>query len=139
MPRTASPILLIEGSLMTEALIRHAMSKAKSTRPLVVHRAVAGALAYLAMAMTCVGSVTHPLPGLVILSLRFRRDHGVEFVNWMRSESKLAKTPLVILTPSGEHAAWKRMYHSKVDLVLLKPVTREQLMKAMEQHYRPQP
>ena len=136
MVRIANPIVLIEGSSKEESLIRHAMIEANLDRPAVLRRTAEEALGYLAMAQEDNVSATHPLPGLVILSLKPARQDGLEVINWLRSQPKLADTAVVILTPTGDQTAWKRLFKSKVERILLKPVAPEQLKQAVEEHYR---
>jgi two-component system, response regulator len=46
--------------------------------------------------------ITYPVPDVIILDLKLPRVNGFEFLSWLRADTRLASTPVVVLTSSSD-------------------------------------
>jgi DNA-binding response OmpR family regulator len=135
--RRTNSIFLVGGSANEEAPIHHAMAEANVANWHLVCRSAEDALSYLAVVEAGTDSATHPLPGLVILSVKSPDGDGLDVIKWMRSQPRFADTPVVILAPGDGEVSRTRLDGSKANLVLFNPVPPERLKAAVETYYDP--
>lgn len=68
---------------------------------------------------------------LVLLDLNMPRMSGIEFLRELRSDPKLARTPVVVLTTSNDDKDKVEAYNLNVAGYLLKPVTFQRFCDVM--------
>jgi len=64
----------------------------------------------------------HPLPALIILDLKLPKKPGLEFLEWLRKDSRFKDTPVIILTSSKEPRDLLRAQELGVTAYHVKPV-----------------
>ena len=64
----------------------------------------------------------HPVPALVILDLKLPKKSGLEFLEWLRKDSRFKDTPVIILTSSNEPRDVLRAQELGVTAYHVKPV-----------------
>src|SRR5687768_15000195 len=99
----ASVVLIVEDDPDALFLLQRALFKARLAQP--IRMAVDGeqALAYLSGDGWYADRETHPLPCLVLLDLRLPKKSGIEVLEWMRTQVRLRKIPVIIVTASDEN------------------------------------
>jgi CheY-like chemotaxis protein len=70
----------------------------------------------------------HPLPVLVLLDVKMPRKNGFEVLAWLRTQPKLKRLPVLILTSSPHEEDINRAYECGANAYLLKPVQLNQLV-----------
>lgn len=73
-----------------------------------------------------------PLPGLILLDLNMPRKDGREALEEIRSDSRLKRIPVVVLTTSQADEDVLRTYDLGVNSFITKPVTFDELVKVMK-------
>jgi CheY-like chemotaxis protein len=64
----------------------------------------------------------YPFPHVVLLDLKMPRVNGFEVLTWMRSEEKLRRLPVIVLTSSNHVDDLKRAYEAGANSYLVKPL-----------------
>ncbi|MGV3774649.1 MAG: response regulator [Verrucomicrobiales bacterium] len=75
--------------------------------------------------------VEYPLPGLILLDLNMPRKDGREALREIKSDPKLRKIPVIVLTTSKADEDVCATYDLGVNSYISKPVTFESLVKIM--------
>jgi CheY-like chemotaxis protein len=83
-----------------------------------------------AKAKEAITLVTRLKPNLVLLDLNLAGFSGVVVINMIRSYPPLKDTKIVVITGHPE-MLYKTVDASRVDLILSKPVSNDQLLKAI--------
>lgn len=67
---------------------------------------------------------------VILLDLEMPRLNGYEFIKKLRHEHRppIARTPVVVISGHSEKKAFDRTYELGVDLYLVKPITKEQVL-----------
>ena len=73
-----------------------------------------------------------PIPNLILLDLRLPLVDGLDVLKIIKSDSKLNKIPVVILTTSSAETDMVKSYESHANSYLVKPVDFTQFSKLME-------
>lgn len=115
-------ILLVEDNPDDVLLVRRAVKKAALAVALQVVEDGDEAVAYLGGSGRYGERARHPLPDLVLLDLKLPKRSGLEVLRWVRSQSALDTTPVVVLTSSGEDEDVQRAYALGANSYLQKPV-----------------
>jgi two-component system response regulator len=122
------PILLVEDNDDDVRLTQRALQKNKISNPLVVVGDGVAALDYLQS-----GAERSDLPSLVLLDLKLPRLDGLEVLRRIRTDPKLRRQPVVILTTSREEQDIIRSYDLGANSYIRKPVDFEQFTAAINQ------
>lgn len=72
-----------------------------------------------------------PSPDLVVLDLHMPRMDGRTFLEELRADDSLQRTPVAVLLASQERDETIESYGLKVDAYLVKPVQHDELMQVM--------
>ncbi len=70
----------------------------------------------------------YPVPSLMLLDLRLPRMSGFEVLEWLRSQPRLNRLPVVILSSSSQSTDIDRAYELGANSYLVKPVSFENLV-----------
>lgn len=70
-----------------------------------------------------------PVPDLIILDLKLPRLNGFEFLSWLRVDTRLASTPVVVLTSSSDPGDIERARTFGVLSYFVKPGGFERLLE----------
>ena len=73
-----------------------------------------------------------PRPSIILLDLRLPKVDGLEVLKTIKSDSDLARIPVVILTTSAAEADKARAYDYHANSYLVKPVDHRQFQDLME-------
>ena len=117
-----SPILLVEDDENDVILLRRAFSQAHVTNRLVVVSDGEAAIAYLSNQAPYEDRVAFPTPILVLLDLKLPRKSGLEVLEWLKEQTSIRRTPVVVLTSSAESRDINRAYDLGANSYLVKPV-----------------
>lgn len=95
------------------------------------------AVAYLSGIEPYGDRAAHPLPNLILLDLKMPRKSGLEVLAWIRGESHLKRTPVLILTSSKHDQDINRAYELGANSYLVKPVGFDALLEMVKtvHHY----
>jgi two-component system, response regulator len=73
----------------------------------------------------------NPLPGLILLDLNMPKKDGREALRELKSDARLKRIPVVILTTSKAEEDILRSYDLGVNSFITKPVTFDELVKVI--------
>lgn len=122
-------ILLVEDDPDHEALAIRALRKANVANQIEVARDGAEALAY----MEGIAAGERPMPQLVLLDLKLPKVDGLDVLRSIRSSSKTAILPVVVLTSSDEERDIVASYRLGVNSYIRKPVNFADFAEATRQ------
>jgi CheY-like chemotaxis protein len=125
-------VLLVEDDPDHVLLIQRAFSKANLVNPLRIVRDGEDAIHYLSGRNEYSDRTRHPLPSLILLDLKLPRKSGLEVLSWLRGESNLKLTPVVVLSSSAEASDVEKAYALGVNSYLLKPVNFGDLLEMVK-------
>ena len=115
-------ILLVEDDEVDVMNVKRAFKKYKITNPLFVAGNGVDALAMLRNS----DSETPKVPTnrrLILLDLNMPKMNGLEFLQQLRQDKELKRTPVIVLTTSDEDKDRIEAYNLNVAGYILKPVT----------------
>jgi CheY-like chemotaxis protein len=115
-------ILLVEDDEVDIMNVKRAFKKYKITNPLYIAGNGIEALAMLRSSTT----QTSPVPAkrrLILLDLNMPKMNGLEFLQELRQDRELKRTPVIVLTTSDEDKDRIEAYNLNVAGYILKPVT----------------
>jgi len=69
-----------------------------------------------------------PVPDLIVLDLKLPRLNGFEFLSWLRADTRLASSPVVVLTSSSDPGDIERARSLGVISYFVKPGGFEKLL-----------
>lgn len=124
-------MLLVEDNPDDVELTRRALLESKITNELVVVQDGVEALTYLQEA--ALGLNGRRLPTVILLDLKLPRMDGLELLQQIRSNEKLKRLPVVVLTSSKEQEDIMRSYDLGANSYIRKPVDFEQFNEAVRQ------
>lgn len=127
-----SCILLVEDNPDDVLLTRRAVKKAGLKVSLVVVGDGDQAVAYLEGSGRYSDRDAYPLPSLILLDLKLPKRSGLEVLQWIRHQSHLVTTPVVVLTSSAEDDDIKQAYEYGTNSYLQKPVAFTGLVQLLE-------
>lgn len=117
MTTSSATILVVEDDENDLFLLKRAFAKAKVTNPIHAARDGEEAIAYLSGN----GVPDDRLPVLVLLDLKLPRLSGHEVLAWIRSNERVRRLPVVVLTSSDEPRDVNRAYDAGANSYLVKP------------------
>ena len=118
-------ILLVDDDDVDVRIVKRALSKEQINNPLVVARDGVEALEVL-RGNDKNPALQHPL--LILLDLNMPRMGGLEFLQELRSDRRLAKSIVFVLTTSNDQRDREAAYNSNVAGYLLKSEAGRNLM-----------
>lgn len=121
------PLLLVEDDPDDVLLIRRAFERANLGNP--IHVAGDGDEALRYLARTAPGADASPVPVMMLLDLKLPHLPGLDVLSWVRSEKRLERLPVVVLTGSTESGDLSRAYDLGANAYLVKPVQYDALME----------
>lgn len=127
----SATILLVEDDPNDVFLMRRAMKGAEIGNPLQVASDGQEAFNYLAGADKFADRALFPIPSLVFLDLKLPYKNGFELLQWIRGESALDTSIVVILTSSSEERDIDKAYKLGAHSFLIKPPTQDMLAELM--------
>ena len=125
-------ILIVEDDPYDSDLIFRAIQKARISNPVQTVADGAAAIAYLAGDPPYTDRGKYPLPQILLLDLKLPKKDGFEVLQWVRSQPKLKRLPVVMLTSSSETPDINRAYDLGANSYLVKPVGTEALVDMLK-------
>ena len=126
-------ILLVEDNADDLELTLRAFRKSKIMNEIVVARDGVEALDYLLATGAHAGRDSKSNPVVVLLDLKLPKIGGLEVLKRMRTEERTRRTPVVVLTSSGEEKDILSSYDLGANSFVRKPVDFEQFIEAAQQ------
>jgi len=126
-------ILLVEDNADDIELTLRAFRKSKIVNELVVARDGVEALDYLLATGTHAGRDSSSNPVVVLLDLKLPKIGGLEVLKRMRAEERTRRTPVVVLTSSGEEKDILSSYDLGANSFVRKPVDFSRFVEAAQQ------
>jgi CheY-like chemotaxis protein len=123
-----SPVLMVEDDPNDVVLVRRAFRKANLPHPLHAVEDGDAAIAYLGGEGVHANRETSPVPRLILLDLKLPRKSGLEVLEWIKSQARLRRIPVVVLTSSRQPSDVNRAYDLGVNSYLVKPVSFDRLL-----------
>ncbi len=96
------------------------------------------AIEYLSRKGKYSDTTLYPSPGIMLVDLKMPRVNGFELLKWVRTKSKFAHIPFVVLTVSEELKDVEKAYELGANSFLIKPPRAEDLrnmIKAWEDYW----
>jgi CheY-like chemotaxis protein len=121
-------VLLAEDDDNDVLLMKRAFAKATAAEHLRVVRDGQEVIDYLLGVGHFSDRATHPLPHLIILDLKMPRKNGFEVLEWVKTEPRFKRIPVVVLTSSSQPRDITRAYDLHANSYLVKPNAFEQLV-----------
>lgn len=121
--RSRKPILLVEDDKVDAMTVERAMREISISNELVVKGNGEEALDYL---KTC-----DELPCLIFLDLNMPKMNGLEFLNEIKNDINLKRTPVIVLTTSQDLTDKTESYNLGVSGYINKPVDYERFIEIM--------
>jgi CheY-like chemotaxis protein len=115
-------VLIVEDSPTDIMLIRRAFTKANIGNRLQIVADGDAAVRYLAGEAPYVDRAEFPLPAVMLLDLKLPRRSGLEVLQWVRTQTRLRRLPVVMLTSSNQSQDVNRAYDLGANSYLVKPV-----------------
>ncbi|NII09942.1 response regulator [Oleiagrimonas sp. C23AA] len=124
-------ILLAEDSPADAEMAIDALREAKLANPVVHVEDGVEALDFLNSTGRFEGD-PKPLPAVVLLDIKMPRMDGLEVLKHLRSDEKLKRVPVVILSSSREESDLARSWDLGVNAYVVKPVDVRQFFDAVQ-------
>jgi len=118
------PILLVEDDLIDVMAVKRAFRELKVTQPLQVAGNGEDALLRLR-------DMQEPLPSLILLDLNMPRMNGVDFLKAIKSDPRLRRIPVVVLTTSNEESDRAKTFDLGVAGYMVKGIDYEQFIEVV--------
>ena len=129
--KSSATILLVEDEPNDVFLMKRAMKKAAILNPLQVAGNGQEAVDYLSGTGKFSDRTEFPIPSLVFLDLKLPYKNGFEVLTWIRSQSHLDTTLVMVLTSSSEERDIAECYRLGARTFLVKPPTPAMLTELM--------
>jgi CheY-like chemotaxis protein len=126
-PSAAINILLVEDDPGDVLMTREALGESKLLNELQVVSDGRDAIDYL----TAVAEGSRQKPDLVLLDLNLPRVDGREVLRFIKTDERLRRIPVVVLTTSSTEEDIVRSYDLHANAYVTKPVDFEQFMKVI--------
>ena len=126
-------ILLVEDNADDLDMALHALRKGKVANHVQVARDGAEALDFIFCKGAFAGRSIKNTPKVVLLDLKLPKVDGIEVLKRMKADERTKQIPVVILTSSKEHSDLFHSYNLGVNSYIVKPVSFEQFVAAVQQ------
>jgi len=123
----STTLLLVEDNEDDAFFMRRALTHAGINNPLQHVADGREAIAYLAGEGCYADRAMYPLPAVVFLDLNLPYKTGLQVLEWIRQQPKLARTVVIALTSSNETIDLRRAYQLGVNSYVVKPPSAERL------------
>ena len=120
--RSEITVLLVEDDLNDIFLVKRAFKKANLTNPLQIVTDGVEAVQYLIGEGKYADRRAYPLPELIVMDLKMPRKTGLEVLEWLKKDSSLKRTPVVIVSSSNQAWDVNRAYELGANAYMVKPV-----------------
>ena len=122
---------MVEDDPNDALLVRKAAQKTLSGIPLLVVSNGQEAIQYLKGEGVYADRARFPFPDIVLLDLKMPVMNGFEVLRWVRSQPKLKRLPVIILTGSVHENDTKTAYEEGANSYLVKPGSFNDLVETM--------
>ena len=126
------PILLVEDSRRDAELLLAALEEAMDVTRIVHVRDGVDALAWLEQAGQP-ALESPPLPALVLLDLKMPRMTGMELLGRIKSDGRLCRIPVVLMTSSEQESDLAEAYQLGVNAYVRKPLEFDAFVASVQQ------
>jgi len=117
-------LLLVEDDIVDVMTVKRALKELNVTTPVVVMKNGEEALNYLREG-------SNPLPGIILLDLNMPKMNGIEFLKHVKTDDRLKRIPVVVLTTSRAEIDKVHSYDLGVAGYMIKPVDYPQFVAVM--------
>ena len=124
-------ILIVEDEENDVYFLNRALKKAGVPNPTHVAEDGQFAIDYLRGAGEFADRETYPLPSIIFLDLKLPRVHGLQVLEWVRTQVDLPPIPIIVLTSSAVDGDIQRAYRLGANSYVVKPSQPEQLTEIM--------
>ena len=114
-------VLVVEDLENDVFFLRHALKKAKIDLSLQVVTDGQMAIDYLSGSGLYADRRAFPLPNFIFLDLKLPQVHGLDVLQWIRQQERLAQIIVIILSDSGLEEDVYRAYRLGANSYLVKP------------------
>jgi CheY-like chemotaxis protein len=126
------PVLYADDDENDVFLMERAFEKLGIANPLRIVSDGKRAVAYLAGEPPYASREENPLPCLVLLDLSMPGRHGLEVLQWIRAQTKLAGLPVIALTSSNQESDIHRAYLLGANGYAIKPGDPDDLIRIVK-------
>ncbi len=131
MKRTTQPILLIEDSPEDQEATIRAFQKAGLANPVIRCEDGDEAIDYLFRRGKYADPVKSPRPGIILLDLNLPGTDGHEVLREIKSDRRLRKIPVIILTTSYDESDIDKCYAAGANSYICKPINLNSYIEAI--------
>ena len=124
MMKNLKPILLVEDDIVDAMTVKRALKELNVTNQLVHSIDGEQALEYLK-------ADDNKKPCVILLDLNMPKMNGIEFLQAVKKDEKLKKTPVVVLTTSKEDNDVTTSFRFSVAGYMVKPVDYKKFVEAI--------
>lgn len=130
MSKPAKPITIIcaDDDAEDRMLIKDAWEESRIANPLAFAEDGEDLMEYLQRRGKYASLADQPLPGIILLDLNMPRKDGREALREIKSDPRLRRIPVVVMTTSKEEEEIVRAYDLGVNSFVVKPVSFEALV-----------
>lgn len=121
------PILLVEDDENDVFFFKRAFEKAAIPHPLHVVRDGQDAIHYLAGTGDYTDRTRHPAPRLIVLDLNLPVKHGLQVLQWVRSQPNTHNAIVIVLTSSMDVLDMHEAYSFGANAYVVKPADPNEL------------
>jgi len=125
-------ILLVEDDENDALLVRKAAQKTLAGIPISCVSNGHEAVQYLKGEGIYADRSKHPFPDIVLLDLKMPVMNGFEVLRWVRSQPKLKRLPIIILTGSVHETDTRTAYEEGANSYLIKPANFNELVETIK-------
>jgi CheY-like chemotaxis protein len=112
------PVLLVEDDPVAAAVVTQRLEELRLANPLKVVFDIPDAIAWLGAA----AAAPETKPALILLDMHLPGGTGIDLLQWLRAEARLADTPVLMLTASSALAEINQAHELGIVSYLVKPV-----------------
>jgi CheY-like chemotaxis protein len=124
-------ILLVEDEPSDVFLMKRALKGAQIPNPLQIANNGQEAINYLSGTGNYADRAQFPIPSIIFLDLKMPYKNGFEVLEWIRSQSHLDRTLVMVLTSSSEERDISQCYKLGARTFLVKPPNPTMLLELM--------
>jgi|SRR3989304_8376118 len=118
-------ILLVEDDIVDQMTVKRALKDINVTNPLRITNNGEEALEYLS-------NEKNELPGIILLDLNMPRMNGIEFLRIVKTDNRIKRIPVVVLTTSKEEPDRVNTFDLGIAGYMIKPVDYLQFVKVIK-------
>ena len=124
-----STLLLVEDNEDDVFLMVRAIRSAGIDLPLQTVTDGRQAVEYLSGVGPYADRATHPAPVLIFLDIKLPQLSGLEVLRWLRTQSEVRRTPVIVLTSSNNPGDIAEAYDLGANSYVVKPASFQQLLE----------